>query len=164
MITYIKGDLLTTEAKILVHGCNAQGVMGNGVAKTIKRKYPKAYDDYYAFWQKWVANDADTTNMLGRIVPSVQSDGKTIINAITQLQYGKSGAKFVSYDAIDSCMAFLNYELKFKDWASGELKTSQTYIAMPKLGAGLGGGEWSIIEAIIEYRLKDHTVLVYSLD
>ena len=45
-IIYKKGDLLTTDADIIVHGCNCQGVMGSGVAKQIKEKFPNAYTIY----------------------------------------------------------------------------------------------------------------------
>lgn len=38
-IKYIKGSLLDTDAKIIVHGCNCQGVMGSGVAKQLKKNY-----------------------------------------------------------------------------------------------------------------------------
>lgn len=34
---------------------------------------------------------------------------------------------------------------------------------MPKIGAGLGGGNWEVIEAIINHRLKDHNVTVWEL-
>ncbi len=33
MITYVQGDALETNDPIIVHGCNAQGVMGKGIAK-----------------------------------------------------------------------------------------------------------------------------------
>lgn len=29
---------------ILVHACNAQGVMGRGIAKEMKEKFPKNYE------------------------------------------------------------------------------------------------------------------------
>ena len=33
MIHYVTGDLLGATQKVIVHGVNAQGVMGSGVAK-----------------------------------------------------------------------------------------------------------------------------------
>jgi hypothetical protein len=33
-----------------------------------------------------------------------------------------------------------------------------------KIGAGLGNGHWPVIEAIINHRLKDVDVRVYSLE
>ena len=46
----IKGDLLETNADIICHQVNLQGVMGGGLALSIARKYPnvnKIYEDYY---------------------------------------------------------------------------------------------------------------------
>ena len=76
-IEYIKGDLMTSDIRHIIHGCNAQGVMGSGVAKLIRDKYPSAYTDY---------NDVYNNKglELGEIVISVQNDGKIICNAITQ--------------------------------------------------------------------------------
>ena len=47
MIRYEKGDVLTTNDDIIIHGCNSAGVMGAGVALAIKRKYPKAEIDHW---------------------------------------------------------------------------------------------------------------------
>jgi O-acetyl-ADP-ribose deacetylase (regulator of RNase III) len=44
-IDYVHGDIFTTNCEYLIHGCNS-GIDGAGVAKMIKQKYPKAYDDY----------------------------------------------------------------------------------------------------------------------
>jgi O-acetyl-ADP-ribose deacetylase (regulator of RNase III) len=37
-------------------------------------------------------------------------------------------------------------------------------IAMPRIGAGLGGGNWNVIEAIIESELTHVKPYVYTLD
>ncbi len=84
---------------------------------------------------------------MGYVLP-VASKNKVILNCITQEFYGKDNKRYVSYDAVDECMQELNiYE----------------EIAMPKIGAGLGGGDWSVIEAIINHRLNDRKVTVYYL-
>ena len=46
MIEYKNGDLLNVTEGIILHGCNGQGVMGAGVAKAIKMKYPEAFTAY----------------------------------------------------------------------------------------------------------------------
>lgn len=51
MIRYIKGDLLETDAPVIVHGCNCQGVMGSGVAKQIKEKYFTVYEIYRKIYE-----------------------------------------------------------------------------------------------------------------
>jgi len=77
-IEYRKGDLLTTEVQHILHGCNRRGVMGSGVAKAIRDKYPQAYTDYNDVYNSCGLE-------LGTIVVSVQDDGTVIHNAITQI-------------------------------------------------------------------------------
>lgn len=138
MISYIHGDLFTTPDQVIVHGCNAAGVMGSGVARIVKEKYPKAYKDYYMFCTKGLSME----EVMGHNVFSKQPDGKFIVNSITQPSYGRGlGIRFCSYDAIDDCMKRLVMECEDRGIVS---------ISMPKIGAGLGGGSWDVIEKIIE--------------
>ena len=144
-INYIKGDLFTSKDLLIAHGCNDCGVMGSGVAKTIKERFPAAYEGY---------KNGDH-HLLGHNI-YVNCDGVVIANCITQKGYGFAGDKrFVSYDAVDSCMSRLcNYCIRYG------IKS----ISIPKIGAGLGGGDWAIIEKIIERAFKDVTVNIYVLD
>lgn len=138
MITYIQGDVFTTPDQVIIHGCNAAGVMGSGVARTVKEKYPKAFQDYHRF----CTAGHSLENVMGRNVWSEQPDGKIIVNSITQPSYGKAfGVRFCSYDAIDDCMKRLVMECEDRGIVS---------LSMPKIGAGLGGGDWNVIEKIIE--------------
>jgi len=144
-IKYITGDLFKTEHKYIVHGCNAQGKMGKGVAKTMRELFPKAYDEYYNLWLRNKSLVPGTINI-------VDCGSKTIINAITQKYYaGFYGdpVRYVSYDAVADCMKAINETIP------GE------YLAMPRIGAQLGGGNWEIIRKIIEEELTDVYPVVY---
>ena len=48
MLKHAKGNLIDmAEAglfDIIVHGCNCQNVMGSGIAKEIRERYPRAYE------------------------------------------------------------------------------------------------------------------------
>lgn len=147
MIVYNKGDLLSTPDVIIVHGCNAHGAMNSGVAKAIREKYPRAYEDYRKTYQIHMRLE------LGDWIRSIQHNGKIIINAITQDGYGYDGKKYVSYDAIDKVCIRL-----------AETIAKESSFSMPRIGAGLGGGDWNVIEAIINHRLKEHTVNVWTLE
>ncbi|MFM7008273.1 MAG: macro domain-containing protein [Betaproteobacteria bacterium] len=155
-ITYVKGDLFSTPHNVLVHGCNTHGVMGSGVAKIVKDKYPEVFEKYAQVCKPWKNNRAILlgTNVYAR----TQNDQRVIVNAITQLDMGPPPTRWVSYDAVDDCMAALANDLE----ASFEHGLGAA-IAMPMIGAGLGGGDWKVIEAIIERRLKDFAVTVYVL-
>lgn len=144
-IEYITGDLLLTDVKHIIHGCNSRGVMGSGVAKAIRNKYPQAYRDYNDKYNNYGLE-------LGTIVVSVQDDGKVIHNAITQQDYGRDKDRvYVSYWAIAN--AFRHIE----SWGIKE-------IALPKIGSGLGGGNWSVISQIIENTLVITKPYVYHMD
>lgn len=41
-----KGNILSASSGIVVHGCNAQDVMGSGLAAQIKKLFPDAFSDY----------------------------------------------------------------------------------------------------------------------
>ncbi len=142
-IKYVSGDLLQAPEQYVLHGLSSKGVMGSGVAKLIRDKYPKAYRDYHDSYNSYGLH-------LGSIFPSKQPDGKIILNAITQETYGRTGVH-VSYWAVANVMHQLNR------WADKELKE----VAMPQIGAGLGGGDWNVIEAIIENEAKNFQPVVY---
>jgi len=143
-IEYRKGDLLTTEVQHILHGCNRRGVMGSGVAKAIRDKYPQAYTDYNDVYNSCGLE-------LGTIVVSVQDDGTVMHNAITQNNYGRDASKvYVSYWAIAEVFR------KLDSWNIGE-------IAMPAIGAGLANGDWNVISAIIENTLVNTRPVVYVI-
>jgi O-acetyl-ADP-ribose deacetylase (regulator of RNase III) len=154
-IEYRKGDLFQTEIQTIVHGCNAQGVMGSGIAKIIREKYPKAYERY--------VNEHNTNGLnLGKLVVVPCGDRvkdfanyKIIVNAITQEFFGRENDRYVSYDAVDDVMTRIN---NFAEMYG------ITQIAMPQIGAGLGNGSWEVISAIIEHRLINVTPVVYVLE
>ena len=48
-IEYIRGDIITSLDDHIVHGCNAQGVMGSGVAKALRDEWPQIFKPYADF-------------------------------------------------------------------------------------------------------------------
>src|SRR5262249_34840272 len=47
-IEYVSGDLFDNahDAQAFAHGCNCQGSMGAGIAKTFRSRYPEMYEEY----------------------------------------------------------------------------------------------------------------------
>lgn len=144
-IEYRVGNILNSPCKHILHGCNAQGVMGSGIAKQIRDKYPKAFADYRDAYERGEV-------YLGNVITSRQNDGVTIYNAISQETYGRNGVH-VSYDALGEIFWRLN----------GYPELEYEILAMPKIGAGLGGGDWNIIADIIENKSKTYQPVVYEL-
>lgn len=44
-----EGNVFDSDAKIICHQVNCQGVMGSGVAKEVRERYPKVYEQYHEF-------------------------------------------------------------------------------------------------------------------
>jgi O-acetyl-ADP-ribose deacetylase (regulator of RNase III) len=152
-IQYVKGDLLHADCKFILHGCNSFGVMGSGVAKLIRQKWPKAYQDYKDRYDSYGLK-------LGEVIASKQDDGKIILNAITQEFYGKDDRVYVSYWAIANVIKTIDDIAKD---TNKEMPGTPFKIAMPMIGSGLGGGDWKVIEAIIENESKNIQPVVYIL-
>ena len=146
-IQYINGDLFSTEYRHILHACNSKGVMGSGVAKTVRARYPKAYEEYTLWCSRGFRLG---TSLL------VDCGDKTIINAVTQQNYGKvaeqtgpNPVRYISYDAVAEIFTEL------------EQLIPNATIAMPQIGASLGGGDWSVIAAIIESSCRTIQPIVY---
>ncbi len=151
----IQGDLikLAEQGKfnIIVHGCNCFNTMGSGVAKQIKLSFTKAFDADQ-LTQKGDKEKLGTYSCSKQKNENVET-GLIIINAYTQYNYLPRNIVNVDYSAIKSIFSGI-YE---------QFNHDENYIAYPKIGAGLAGGDWSVISQIIDKQLKDmnHTLVEY---
>lgn len=120
----IKGNLLTLaeqgEFDAIVHGCNCFNMMGAGIAREIRTKYPEAYEVDC----QTIAGDKDK---LGTFTAHV-TDKFTIINAYTQYGIG-SGEDVFEYDAFQRVLDNLR-----------NFSTTIRY-GFPLIGCGLAGGD-----------------------
>lgn len=139
MLIYKIGNLVNASENWIAHGCNARGVMGAGVAKAIRQAFPQAYDDYRHYHLR------GGLTLGHNYLTSIFDDNRkrVIVNCITQQDYGNDPQKqYVSYEAVESCFNAMNtYAGEPAFCYNGELT-----LAMPKIGAGLGGGKWEILE------------------
>jgi O-acetyl-ADP-ribose deacetylase (regulator of RNase III) len=153
MITYLSDDLLTVTTGAIAHGCNSQGKMGAGVALAIKKKHPWAFSGYEKFCQYYVVNNGVWPPIGAIHVATSPDESLVIFNMITQSTYSRKEGRYVSYDGLDTCLE------KVANYLNDH---NQRVISMPKIGAGLGGGCWPVIEEIIKFRLKDFDVVIYT--
>lgn len=146
MIKYNKGNLLDVTAGVIVHGCNAKGVMGSGVALGIKTKYPKAYLAYKDF--EYLRGLRLASLSMVKVAPDLY-----IANLVTQEAYGRDPkVKYVSYGAVH--LGFEKLQEHF------DIKIPFHF---PKIGAGLGNGDWNEIAKIIENTCPDRDLTCWEL-
>jgi O-acetyl-ADP-ribose deacetylase (regulator of RNase III) len=145
-IKYITGDLLQLfdqgEFDVIVHGCNCFCVMGGGIAKTIKQKYPGVF----ALDKKTKKGDRGKLGTCGVF----KKGNQFIVNCYTEYDYREK--KPIDYPSLENCMRYIKSNFSGKR------------IGFPKIGAGLAGGDWKIIEGIISKELQgeDVTVVIYG--
>lgn len=151
MIEKRVGDLMSVQQGYLVHGCNAQGVMGSGVAKLIRDKYPEAYHYYRSSYNDLVKNHGKMPTGIN-IYASLKKNHKLmVVNSITQEFYGRDpDIVYVDYDAVEKCFVSLN------DFIMTEkMPLLPKEVNFPLIGAGLANGDWNYIEDIIDNALDD---------
>jgi O-acetyl-ADP-ribose deacetylase (regulator of RNase III) len=151
MIKYVQGDLFDVTEGVIAHGVNCQSKFGSGVAKTMLEKYPVVKENYHGLCEHYKLLNFGTGLLLGMVQPVKVSDKLTILNCFTQDKYGYDGKQYIDYDAIEQCMN----EIKRKYLDKGKI------VAMPKIGSGLGGGDWTKIEEIINKVTGDSEILIY---
>lgn len=150
MIIKREGDVLTSSANIIAHQVNCRGVMGAGLAKQIKSKYPKVFAEYKLLCNRCEEN-GDSKLLLG-VVQFVESNSKIFANCFAQLNYN-ARIKQTQEEYFKECMITLEKHAREKNLNS---------VAIPyKMGCGLAGGNWDDeIYPIIETVFKDSPVVL----
>jgi O-acetyl-ADP-ribose deacetylase (regulator of RNase III) len=135
-IQYLNKDITTVDRGIIAHGCNTQGVMGSGVAKFLRDKYPSIFPRYAEICAEFKDNPE---HLLGDVVFEVIGEGLVVANCFTQHLYGRNG-KFATADAIRDSLA-VTY---------GVAGILELPVYLPKIGAGRGGLDWDTeVEPIV---------------
>jgi O-acetyl-ADP-ribose deacetylase (regulator of RNase III) len=137
MIKTNTGDMLAVQKGILVHGCNCMAVMGSGIAKSIRSKWPQVYMDY-------IRRDANEELQLGSVVFTNIAQDLIVASALTQFDCGNDPERvYVDYDAITATFAQI------------KILAKETHLAVhfPLIGCGLANGKWEEVAPKIEAAL-----------
>jgi len=135
----LKGDITnitkTDKPFIIPHVCNNIGAYNAGVAKSIRNKFPEAYDEYIRFNPKKMGK----VNFV--VIKRKKEDHAFIIaNMIAQQGYEPTtDERYVNYSDLVSCMKKVR-------------KLAQIFeydIRTPMFGTGLSGGDWNIIKNLM---------------
>lgn len=154
-IIYLKGDATSPQAsgiKIIAHICNDIGGWGKGFVLAISKRWPEPEKAY----REWHRNRAKNDFALGNIQVVQVESYIYVANMIGQrgTKTGRSTGVPVRYEAIESCLEKL----------TEEVKSLNASIHMPRIGCGLAGGKWELIEPLIEKTLLENDIDVYVYD
>lgn len=135
MFKVLIGDMFGSRAQALVNTVNCVGVMGKGVAELFKKRYPAMFDDYKQRCERNAVR-------LGEPYPYRDASGQVIINFPTK-DHWRSPSHLSD---IERGLDYLATHIV--DWGIAS-------VAMPPLGCGNGGLEWSDVGPLIYRKLRN---------
>lgn len=149
--TEVKGDAIelffnsTTDA-IIMHGANCQKIMGAGIALQVRERLsPLFYLDQY--------DTRNATQRLGSysavVVGNVGEKIKIGANLYTQFN---PGAEF-NITALRNSLKAFGYSIPVK-------KRINFTVYLPKIGCGIGGGDWKEVLPVLQKELADFNVVI----
>ena len=133
-------------AQGIIHQANCQNTMGSGIAKEIRARYPEAYEVDC----KTIAGDY---KKLGTFSSVKTNDGKFVIyNCYSQYRYGRE-KRHTNYEAVYTGLSSIEQNAR---------ELGLTTLSLPyNMGCNLGGGNFHIVNAIIEVIFKDSPIDLY---
>lgn len=157
-INYIIGDVVNPNddvdgMKFIAHCCNNVGAWGKGVVLAISKRWGMP-ELIYRRWAQQKPFELREGLGIIQVVP-VERD-IMVVNIIGQEGIGFSnGNPPVRYDAI-------KIGLQKTQKCMEEYENKSPSLHLPRIGAGLAGGDWNEIEKIIKETIK-YPVYVYTL-
>jgi len=134
MFKVLIGDLFESRAQTLVNTVNCVGVMGKGVAEQFRKRYPAMFADYKRRCEQKAVR-------LGEPYLYRDTSGALIVN-------------FPTKDHWRSSSRLADIERGLDHFAAHIAEWGITSVAMPPLGCGNGGLEWSEVGPLIHRKLR----------
>ena len=138
MMKFTQGNLLEARVEAIVNAVNTVGVMGKGIALMFKEKYPENFQAYASACR---AGEVRVGEMF--VTSGGEPNGpKWIINFPTK-KHWRHPSKL---EWVQDGLVALKQVIQEKKIRS---------IALPPLGCGLGGLQWSVVRPMIEESLEN---------
>ena len=156
-IRYLEADATLPQdpgPKLLVHVCNDIGAWGRGFVLGLSQRFPEPERRYKA----WAAGQEKLPFALGQVQFVTVTPDLSVANLIGQHDIARKGQAQamppVRYEAIREGLGRVR----------AEALRSGASVHMPRIGAGLAGGDWKVIEQIVGEDLTAHGLSVTVYD
>lgn len=148
MIKEVTGDILLSDAQVIVHGVAPNDHFSQGLALALREAWPALYHDFRHYCH---VNNPDA----GGLWTWAAADGKRVVNLFTQEpSHGHKGAGHPGRAKLEYINGALRELHKLIE------KEKFTSIALPRLATGVGGLEWAEVQPLIQKHLGDVKVPV----
>lgn len=146
-----------------MHICNNKGGWGRGFVVALSKRWAGP-EGQYRKWYQDRTHPTYGTFALGNVGWSMVESELWVANMIAQVGYGRSGELQhktkdegglppIQYDALRTCLA------KVSEVARSERST----IHAPRIGCGLAGGSWAMVEPLIQETMGGLQVFIYDM-
>ena len=153
--------LLDGEVDFIAHCCNAQGVMGSGIAKEIKERIPNAYLAYRKHYEM-LQERRTLKHFLGDCV-----EGGRVLNLVGQEFYGYDKKRYVNYGALASALSHCYHVIQFEVDKELPIYPPNITIGIPyKMASDRAGGDWNIVLELVGHLVVPYVkdVIIYQME
>lgn len=140
MITYVKGDIFFSPAKILVNTVNTVGVMGKGIALEFKKRYPDMFQEYQTLCK-------EKKFTIGSLMLWKCAEKWVLLFPTKQHWRQPSRLEYI--------------EAGLKKFADNWDRLGVDSIAFPRLGCGNGALRWEDVQPLMEKYLAKLPMQIY---
>jgi O-acetyl-ADP-ribose deacetylase (regulator of RNase III) len=129
-VTFETGDLFSTpHIHVFAHGCNCAGAMGKGIAVTFRQRWPSMYEEYRIRCKSGGFKLGDVF---------VWKAGEDVVfNLGTQRTWKEKADLWAVEKSLEEMLSIAE-------------ESRLTEIALPRIGAGLGGLDWLAVRSLLE--------------
>jgi O-acetyl-ADP-ribose deacetylase (regulator of RNase III) len=148
MVEIYKGDIFEAPIDIVIHQANCQCVMGAGIAKEIRRRYPRAYE------VDQMTKKGDVKK-LGQFTFALadEKQKQTVVNLYGQYRYGRD-QQYTNYVAVTSGLR------NILSWIE-KMGLEKSVIGIKEgMGCRNAGGNWEIVLGLIKEVFENSKVKV----
>jgi O-acetyl-ADP-ribose deacetylase (regulator of RNase III) len=157
-ISYVIGDATDPPGeghRVIAHVCNDRGAWGAGFSGAITRRWRQPERDYRDWYTASMSRPGSVlTFALGNTWFTPVGDATWVASMVAQHgTRGPDNPRPIRYEALRSCLEQV-----------GEFAESRLSVHMPRIGCGLAGGTWEMVEPLIEANLTNRGVAVSVYD
>lgn len=166
MVSYRKGDATSPDIAgniLLVHVCNDQGGWGKGFVNAINDRWPEP-KNIFGFGKSLpeflyrynYTNEQPRSYLNGVQFAPVMDENRSFWVANMVCQHGYATPQHpcaLDYDALENCLMEVG-----RFYSDMRVMGTVLNVVAPKIGAGLAGGDWAIIEQMLSEQVFDITI------
>lgn len=150
----VNGNLFDAKCDVIVHQTNCIGLMGSGIAKEVRSRFPEVYKSYKELCDRHKQHPSE---LLGQI-QTFDVGPYYLVNLFGQCGINKDwylGGKVTDYEALNRGFKALREFMESKGLTS---------LGVPYLfGCARGGGKWDEVTNIIISNMGEIKITAYKL-